>query len=268
MWYKHTVLIIRLSSTYGMLCLMRISRAGTRHYIPQILWHVITCQCPWYQFLAQHPSYMRHDKPLSKEITTPNPETSNHNADSVLLTLFNFYSRYPTWKYVCNMVVEKVVILKIETSSTLHIIHKKKITAESVRGFFLLEIALMTTQKWCQQLGAWLKFSAKLGRRILLPGQFRCDNCYPHRAAHICVNELGQHWFRLWLSACSGPTHYLTNCLVGTNFSEIWNKVQNFQTWNCVLKYRLGKRWYSTNRHHSYFVLIQQQHWYLYFPNW
>ena len=115
-----------------------ISRAGTSNYTLQILWHVITCQCPWYLFLSQHPSYMRHDKPLSKEITTLNHETSKHNADSVLLTLFNFYSRYPNWKYVCDMVVEKVVILKIEPSSTLHIIHKKKITAESVRGFFYL----------------------------------------------------------------------------------------------------------------------------------
>ena len=26
---------------------------------------------------------------------------------------------------------------------------------------------------------------------------------------HICVSELGQHWFRLWLVAWSAPSHYL-----------------------------------------------------------
>ena len=35
----------------------QVSRAGTSNYIPQILWDVITCPCPWYLLLAQHSSY-------------------------------------------------------------------------------------------------------------------------------------------------------------------------------------------------------------------
>ena len=30
---------------------------------------------------------------------------------------------------------------------------------------------------------------------------------------HICVGELGQHWFRLWLVAWTAPSHYLNQCL-------------------------------------------------------
>ena len=30
-----------------------------------------------------------------------------------------------------------------------------------------------------------------------------------HLVSYICVNELGQHWFRKWLGACSAPSHYL-----------------------------------------------------------
>ena len=29
---------------------------------------------------------------------------------------------------------------------------------------------------------------------------------------HICVGELGQHWFRQWLVACSAPSHNLNQC--------------------------------------------------------
>ena len=29
---------------------------------------------------------------------------------------------------------------------------------------------------------------------------------------HICVSELGQHWHRQWLAACSAPSHYLNQC--------------------------------------------------------
>ena len=34
-----------------------VSRAGTSNYIPQKLWYVITCPCPWYLHLTQHSSY-------------------------------------------------------------------------------------------------------------------------------------------------------------------------------------------------------------------
>ena len=32
----------------------QVTRAGTSNYIPQYLWDVITCPCPWYLLLAQH----------------------------------------------------------------------------------------------------------------------------------------------------------------------------------------------------------------------
>ena len=39
------------------LCQKQISRAGTSNNIPQTLWDVITCSCPWYLLLAQRYSY-------------------------------------------------------------------------------------------------------------------------------------------------------------------------------------------------------------------
>ena len=53
---------------------------------------------------------------------------------------------------------------------------------------------------------------------------------------HICVTELGQHWFRYWLVTNSAPSHYLSQCWVlsigpfATNFSEILIKIQNENT--------------------------------------
>ena len=38
----------------GVLCQKQVSRAGTSNYIPQILWDVITCPCPWYLLLVKH----------------------------------------------------------------------------------------------------------------------------------------------------------------------------------------------------------------------
>ena len=39
------------------MCHKQVSRAGTNNYIPQILWDVITCPCPWYLLLAHKSSY-------------------------------------------------------------------------------------------------------------------------------------------------------------------------------------------------------------------
>ena len=44
---------------------------------------------------------------------------------------------------------------------------------------------------------------------------------------HICICELGQHWFRWWLVACSAPSHYLNQCWLIVN----WTLRHNFQ-WN------------------------------------
>ena len=43
---------------WGVLCQKLVSRAGTSNYIPHFLWDVITCPCPWYLLLAQHPWFI------------------------------------------------------------------------------------------------------------------------------------------------------------------------------------------------------------------
>ena len=45
--------------------------------------------------------------------------------------------------------------------------------------------------------------------------------------SHICVSELGQHWFRQWLVAYSVPSHYLNQCWIIVNWT-LRNKLQ----WN------------------------------------
>ena len=44
---------------------------------------------------------------------------------------------------------------------------------------------------------------------------------------HICVNESGQHWFRLWLCTYSVTSHYLNQCWVIANWT-LGDKLQ----WN------------------------------------
>ena len=44
---------------------------------------------------------------------------------------------------------------------------------------------------------------------------------------HMCVSELGQHWFRQWFVAYSAPSHYLNQCWVIVNWT-VRNKLQ----WN------------------------------------
>ena len=44
---------------------------------------------------------------------------------------------------------------------------------------------------------------------------------------HICVSELGQHWFRYWLVAYSALHHYLNQCCVIVDWT-FGNKLQ----WN------------------------------------
>ena len=53
-------------------------------------------------------------------------------------------------------------------------------------------------------------------------------------ARHICVGELGQHWFRLWLAACSAPSHYLKQCWLIVNWT-IGNTLQRHSNWNVKL---------------------------------
>ena len=55
------------------------------------------------------------------------------------------------------------------------------------------------------------------------------DKCLTHLplVPHICVNELGHHWFRQWLVACSVPSHCLNQCWLIVN----WTPGNIFQ-WN------------------------------------
>ena len=51
--------------------------------------------------------------------------------------------------------------------------------------------------------------------------------CYLHWGfvMHICVSELGHHWFRLWLVACLVPSHHFNQCWCFVN-SMLTNKLQ------------------------------------------
>ena len=51
---------------------------------------------------------------------------------------------------------------------------------------------------------------------------------------HICVSELGHHWFRQQLVACSVPNHYLNQCWFIVN----WTPGNKFQ-WNLNLNFIL-----------------------------
>ena len=50
--------IATLTTNYGLVCQKQVSRAGTSNYIPQYLWDVITCPCPWY-FILVHKSSIK-----------------------------------------------------------------------------------------------------------------------------------------------------------------------------------------------------------------
>ena len=52
------------------------------------------------------------------------------------------------------------------------------------------------------------------------------------RLMHICVTNLGHHWFRWWLVAWSAPSHCLNQCCVIVNLT-LGNKLGSKQS-NCV----------------------------------
>ena len=51
------------------------------------------------------------------------------------------------------------------------------------------------------------------------------------RVIHLFVSELGYHWFKLWLSACSAPSHHFNQCrcLVKCAFGNkyVWSLIQD-----------------------------------------
>ena len=70
---------------------------------------------------------------------------------------------------------------------------------------------------------------------------------------HIYVGELGQHWFRQQMVACSAPSHYLNQCCADLlsieplviNFSEILIKMWTFSFKKMCLK-MLSAKWQAS----------------------
>ena len=57
-WTRHiTVTTHIIHYTWGLAYHKQVSRAGKSNYIPQIVWDVITCPCPWHMILLCKPSY-------------------------------------------------------------------------------------------------------------------------------------------------------------------------------------------------------------------
>ena len=51
---------------------------------------------------------------------------------------------------------------------------------------------------------------------------------------HVCVGELGHHWFRWWLVAWLVPSHYMNQCLNVVNWT-LRNKLQLNLNWNSFI---------------------------------
>ena len=59
-WYAVNDYIAMTHILWGRVCQNQGSKVGTSNYIPQYLWDVITCPCPWYLLLAHKSTYMPH----------------------------------------------------------------------------------------------------------------------------------------------------------------------------------------------------------------
>ena len=67
---------------------------------------------------------------------------------------------------------------------------------------------------------------------------------------HISINDL--HWFRQWLGTWHQGISYISYDLLssgplGTNFCEIWTKIQTFQSRSYIWKYRLQNDGHSVH---------------------
>ena len=71
-------------------------------------------------------------------------------------------------------------------------------------------------------------------KMLTISPSHRCVINWSPLVPHICVSELGQHWSRHWLVACSVHSHFLDQCCRIVNWTPRnklqWNsiKVQNF----------------------------------------
>ena len=109
---------------------------------------------------------------------------------------------------------------------------------ESVRGFYRLGNDTWTVwyiEAWTK----WLQFCRHFHLNFLSyepKSPIGCSMCvtsfFNHltlggRATSYGVNEVGHHWFRQWLVACSSPSNYLDQCwlivngTLKTNFNEL-----------------------------------------------
>ena len=99
-------------------------------------------------------------------------------------------------------------------------------------------VDVLTSNRWCvcKRMG-W--DSRQYGNRWECPrnvGYFLPASMCLTLEPHLYVNELGHHWSRLWLVACSAPTYYLNQC---------WLIV------NCLLRNKI--RW-NSNQHTKLFI--------------
>ena len=60
---------------------------------------------------------------------------------------------------------------------------------------------------------------------------------------HICVTNLGHHWFRWWLVTWSVPSHYLNQCCIIVNWTlrnknsvKLYSKFKYFHSGKCIWK--------------------------------
>ena len=56
---------------------------------------------------------------------------------------------------------------------------------------------------------------------------FSMTRLNPPLMPHICISEVGHHWFRQWLVACSAPSHCLNQCWLIINWA-----LRNKLHWN------------------------------------
>ena len=64
-----------------------------------------------------------------------------------------------------------------------------------------------------QHISLWASLFKIINLQLLIISVY-ATICLNHwgRVTHICVVDLGHHWFRYWLVACSAPSHYLNLC--------------------------------------------------------
>ena len=77
---------------------------------------------------------------------------------------------------------------------------------------------------------------------------------------HISVSELDHHWFRLWLVACSAPSHYLTQCWFIVNWT-LGNKFWWDLNWEFCHFHIRKCIWKCCLQNSGHFVLVSVCQW-------